>query len=77
MKEAPKVFLKPRKSPDQWIEERTKGRPAPAGDTKRVTVDLLIELHQKLKIKCVMERVNIADMVRGWIEEKLNERPPG
>jgi hypothetical protein len=70
MKEEPRVSLKPRKTPDQWA----KGAPEkPTGDVKRVTVDLPIEVHQRLKIKCVMERVNIADMVRRWIEEKLGE----
>jgi hypothetical protein len=72
MKDQPKVSLKPRRTADEWAE----GVPTPekpTGDVKRVTVDLPIEVHQRLKIKCVMERVNIADMVKKWIEEKLNE----
>jgi hypothetical protein len=28
------------------------------------------DLHQKLKMKCVMECTTIADMIRGWIEEE-------
>jgi hypothetical protein len=72
MKDQPKVSLKPRRTAEEWAEGVS--TPAkPTGDIKRVTVDLPIEVHQKLKIRCVMERVNIADMVRKWIEEKLNE----
>jgi hypothetical protein len=70
-----KMSLKPHKSAEQWLDERsqdTTSKDAPR-DVKRVTVDLPIEVHQKLKIKCVVERINIADLVRRWIEEKLNE----
>ena len=59
---------------DSWVNEKPKERKEPG---VKVTVDLPVELHQKLKILCVMERVNIADKVRSWIEEKLNERSAG
>jgi hypothetical protein len=72
MKDQPKVSLKPRRTAEEWAEGVSTPE-KPTGDVKRVTVDLPIEVHQKLKIKCVMERVNIADMVRKWIEEKLGE----
>ena len=65
-----KITPRPRKTADQWVSSKPK---EPTGEVKRVTVDLPVELHQKLKIKCVMERVNIADMVKSWIEEKLRE----
>jgi hypothetical protein len=72
MKDQLKMSLKPRRSAEEWAEGVSTPE-KPIGDVKRVTVDLPIEVHQKLKIRCVMERVNIADMVRKWIEEKLNE----
>jgi hypothetical protein len=65
-----KITPRPRKTADQWASSKPK---EPIGEVKRVTVDLPVEIHQKLKIKCVMERVRIADMVRGWIEEKLKD----
>jgi hypothetical protein len=70
MKDTKVSLDRPSRSPDQWVKEKAK---EPGQEVKRVTVDLPIEIHQKLKIRCVMERVNIADMVRKWIEEKLNE----
>jgi ParG len=72
MKDQPKVSLKPRRTAEEWAEGVSTPE-KPTGDVKRVTVDLPIEVHQKLKIRCVVERVNIADMVKKWIEEKLNE----
>jgi hypothetical protein len=72
MKAQPKVSLKPRRTAEEWAEGVSRPE-KPTSDVKRVTVDLPIEVHQRLKIKCVMERVNIADMVRQWIEEKLSE----
>jgi hypothetical protein len=65
------VSLKPHKSAEAWLKEKSTHKTEE--EVKRVTVDLPIALHQKLKIKCVVEKVRIADMVRGWIEEKLSE----
>jgi hypothetical protein len=65
-----KITPIPRKTADQWVSSKPK---EPTGEVKRVTVDLPMEIHQKLKIKCVLENVRIADMVRSWIEEKLSE----
>jgi hypothetical protein len=70
MKKDVRITSKPHKTADQWVSSKPK---EPIGEVKRVTVDLPVEIHQKLKIKCVMERVGIADMVRGWIEEKLKD----
>jgi hypothetical protein len=42
----------------------------------RLTIDVAPDIHQKLKVKCAMERITIADMVRGWMEEKLREPSP-
>jgi hypothetical protein len=42
----------------------------------RLTIDIAPDIHQKLKMKCVVERTTIADMVRGWMEEKLREPSP-
>jgi hypothetical protein len=65
------VSLKPHKSAEAWLKEKSTHKTEE--EVKRVTVDLPIALHQKLKIKCVLENVRIADMVRSWIEEKLSE----
>jgi ParG protein len=73
MKDPPRIPMKPRQTAEEWAEGIEPAPKKSTGDVKRVTVDLPIEIHQKLKIRCVMERVNIADMVRKWIEEKLNE----
>jgi hypothetical protein len=55
-----------KKKADTWV----KAKPKTMGRMVRLTVDVPPDLHQKLKMKCVMERTTIADMVRGWIEEQ-------
>jgi hypothetical protein len=72
MKDQLKMPLKPRRTAEEWAEGVSTPE-KPTGDVKRVTVDLPIEVHKQLKIKCVIEQVNIADMVKQWIEEKLKE----
>jgi hypothetical protein len=54
----------------------TKGKRRIEVKMVRLTIDVAPDMHQKLKMKCVVERTTIADMVRGWMEEKLREPNP-
>jgi len=58
------------KAADAWMKQQ---KPKVAGQTIRLTIDLNADLHQKLKMRCVAERITIADMMRRWIEEKLGD----
>jgi hypothetical protein len=61
--------IKLKEKADTWVKEK----PKVAGKTIRLTIDLDADVHQKLKMRCVAERITIADMMRRWIEEKLHE----
>jgi hypothetical protein len=37
---------------------------------KRLTIDVPLDLHRKLKVKAAMEGVKMADLVRDWIKER-------
>jgi hypothetical protein len=66
------ITLKEKKKADAWVKDK----PARRGRMIRLTIDVAPDIHQKLKVKCAMERITIADMVRGWMEEKLREPSP-
>jgi hypothetical protein len=61
MKQSPKA--------ESWIREKRRIE----SKKVRLTIDVTPEMHQRLKMKCVMEHTTIADMVRGWMEEKLKK----
>jgi hypothetical protein len=61
------IKLKKDKKAENWVKEKPK---LPTSKMIRLTVDVSPNLHMKLKLKCVQERITIADMIRGWIEEK-------
>ncbi|MCP4903060.1 MAG: hypothetical protein GY906_39350 [bacterium] len=42
-----------------------------AGATKRLTIDVSVELHRKLKVRAAEEGVRMADLVRQWIQHNL------
>ncbi len=56
-----------KKKTDTWV----KAKPKTTGRMIRLTIDVTPELHQKLKMKCVMEHCTIADMVRSLLEDLL------
>jgi hypothetical protein len=64
------INLKEKKKADAWVKDKPKIR----GRMIRLTIDITPELHQKLKLKCVMERSTIADIVRGLLEEKVRDQ---
>ena len=62
--------LKPgvQKHAEAWVGEGH--APAtPRGPQKRLTIDIPVELHRKLKVKAASDGVRMADLVRSWIEE--------
>ena len=41
--------------------------------TKRLTLDIPLTLHLRMKLKCVENDITIADVVRGLLEKKFPE----
>ncbi|AMA10651.1 hypothetical protein [Picosynechococcus sp. PCC 73109] len=55
---------------DTWVQERVQ-EPTSVEKMKRLTIDVPESLHRQLKLKSVAEGETMADLVRGWIEEKI------
>lgn len=71
-----KIDINPRPQPaasaDTWV-----GRPSatasPAGETKRLTVDIPAETHARFKAYCAMRRTRMAGEINAFIERCLAE----
>jgi hypothetical protein len=54
-------------SPDDWISDRSRSNEP----TKRLTIDISLSLHQRVKSECVWNGENMADVVRELLEERF------
>jgi hypothetical protein len=68
----------PPASLDELVQSRREGAAAEAEEaasqaTRRMSVDLPIPLHTKLKLHCVQNDMQIADFVRDLIRRALGE----
>lgn len=52
---------------DAWVADK----PAAAEPVKRLTIDLPLGLHRRVKTGCVREDVTIADVVRDFLEARF------
>lgn len=57
-------------SADDWVQTRSAG----SESMKRLTIDIPADLHRRLKLLAASQGVNMADLVRGWIQEGLDQR---
>jgi hypothetical protein len=71
-----KVNFSPRPKPappasvDAWVETRQgEGEPM-----KRLTLDVSLSLHKRVKSGCAQEGINMADLVRGFLEERFPKK---
>jgi hypothetical protein len=55
-------------SPDEWVA----GEP-----TKRLTIDIPLSLHQRVKSQCALEGANMAEVVRGLLEKRFPPKEQG
>lgn len=55
-------------SPDEWVADEP---------TKRLTIDIPLSLHQRVKIQCTVEGVNMAEVVRGLLEKRFPRKDQG
>jgi hypothetical protein len=51
-------------SPDEWVTDR----PGSAEPTKRLTIDIPLSLHQRVKSQCALKGAKMADVVRELLE---------
>jgi predicted HicB family RNase H-like nuclease len=54
---------------DTWVENRV----TETESIKRLTIDIPKDLHRRLKLLAAGQGVNMADLVRGWIEEGVDQ----
>lgn len=55
-------------SPDKWVADRLTKSVEPM---KRLTIDVPLSLHQTVKSQCAMEGENMADVIRGMLEQRF------
>lgn len=56
---------------DAWVIDRT--ITPPREPTKRLTIDVPVSLHRRIKTTCAIENLIIADVVRGLLERRFAE----
>ncbi|MEI7924548.1 MAG: hypothetical protein WCJ40_21780 [Planctomycetota bacterium] len=53
---------------DDWVKDR----PLAEMPMKRLTIDIPVTLHQRVKSQCALKGQNMADMVRILLETEFN-----
>ena len=53
-------------SPDKWVSDRS-------GKTKRLTIDIPLSLHQRVKSQCALRDEKMADVVRELLEKHFGQ----
>lgn len=53
---------------DEWVAGHTLSEP-----TKRLTIDLPLSLHRRIKVQCATEDLVIADVVRDLLSKRFPE----
>lgn len=55
-------------TPDDWVHNREVGEPEAM---KRLTIDVPLSLHRRMKSQCAMENLIMADVVRELLEQRF------
>jgi hypothetical protein len=58
------------KTIDDWVEDRDPGEPEPI---KRLTVDMPISLHRRVKIQCAQQNLVMTEVIREFLEKRFPE----
>jgi len=57
---------------DDWVTRKPEPMPErPVEPTKRLSVDIPVSLHTRFKVVCAAKQLNMADMMRGAIEDRV------
>ena len=59
-------------TPDQWVESRT-SEAAGGERLKRLTIDVPLSLHSRIKAQCAVRGTKMADEIRALLEERFPE----
>lgn len=57
-------------SPDDWVADRAM---QPVEPTKRLTVDVPLSLHQRVKSQCAVRGEIMADVIRELLEQHFSQ----
>jgi hypothetical protein len=60
----------PAVTPDQWVESRTP-EPSTGERIKRLTIDVPLSLHVRIKAQCALRGTKMADEIRALLEERF------
>ena len=61
----------PSPSDDHRVEQAFESVQLPPEPTKRLTIDVSLSLHSRIKLKCVQDDVSIAEVIREMLENKF------
>lgn len=61
---------------DAWVENRPFEEAKPREPMKRLTVDVPLSLHKRIKSQCAMENLVMADEIRLLLENRFPEKKP-
>lgn len=64
-------------SPDQWVTNEIPQRPSSSEPNKRLTIDVPLSLHRRIKTQCVINELVMADVIRELLERRFPEAEPG
>jgi hypothetical protein len=58
---------------DAWVESREVNpqAPVPREPMKRLTIDVPIKLHKRIKSQCALENLVMADVIRDLLEQRF------
>lgn len=59
-------------NPDSWVNNRLTLTEEPM---KRLTIDIPLSLHQRVKSECALRGVKMADEVRDLLDAQFGEKP--
>ena len=62
----------PPKNADEWIDRAHK--PVPGEPMKRLTIDVPVSLHQRIKIRCAMDGFKMADVIRDLLTDRFSDQ---
>jgi hypothetical protein len=62
---------------DEWVENRevVPQMPVPRESMKRLTIDVPIPLHKRIKSRCAMDNLVMADVIRDLLEHRFPPQP--
>ena len=58
---------------DDWVENRDRIIAEPKEATKRLTIDVSVSLHKRIKSQCALEDLVMCDVIRELLEQRFGE----